>query len=357
MEQIKEFPYRNLIGKWIKAGYVDNGVFNETEFGSGQGSIVSPLLANIALMGMEDILGIKYKPVKSNGKIVSHTNSTKYTLVFYADDFVVMCNTQKDAEDVYELLKPYLDKRGLELSKENTRVVTIGEGFNFLGFNIRMYQTCQGEKLLIKPSKESIKKSTETISKEIGKLKGNNVGAVINKLNPIIRGIGNYWSPQVAKQTYSYVDHHIWECTFIFLKYLHPKKIKTWIINKYYKPDIAGQSKNRWIFTDPKENKQLTKMSWIPIVRHVLIKYRASPYDISLKTYYEHRDEKEFTRNCIKSKQKMAKIQKYKCPICKMSIADFNERLEVQEKVPVIHGGTRQYNNLQLVHEYCNRQY
>ena len=172
MEQIKEFPYINLIGKWLKAGYVDNGVFNETEFGSGQGNIVSPLLANIALMGMEDVLGIKYNPVKSKGEIVSYANVAKYTLVFYADDFVVMCDTQKDAEDVYELLKPYLEKRGLELSEEKTRVVTIEEGFNFLGFNIRMYKTFQGEKLLIKPSKESIKKSKETISNEIKKLKG-----------------------------------------------------------------------------------------------------------------------------------------------------------------------------------------
>jgi len=167
------------------------------------------------------------------------------------------------------------------------RVVTIEEGFNFLGFNVRLYESCQGEKLLIKPSKESIKKSKETISKEIQKLKGNNVSAVTDKLNPIIRGIGNYWSSSVAKQTYSYMDHHVWGCTFIFLKYLHPNKSKTWIINRYYKPDIAGQSNNRWILTDPKEHKQLTKMSWIPIVRHVLIKFRATPYDASLKEYFE----------------------------------------------------------------------
>jgi RNA-directed DNA polymerase (EC 2.7.7.49) len=136
-----------------------------------------------------------------------------------------------------------LEKRGLELSKEKTRVVPIEEGFKFLGFNVGLYQTCQGEKLLIKPSKESIKKSKKTISKEIQKLKGNNVSAIIDKLNPIIRGIGYYWSPSVAKQTYSYIDHHVWDCTFIFLKYLHPKKSKTWIIDRYYKPDIRDKVK------------------------------------------------------------------------------------------------------------------
>ena len=325
MEQIKEFPFADLIEKWLKAGYVDNGVYNETELGSGQGNIVSPVLANIALIGMEELLGIKYKPVKSNGRNVSYANKSKYTLVFYADDFVIMCNTQKDAEDVYGLLKPYLEKRGLELSKEKTKVVPIEDGFNFLGFNVRLYPTCQGKKLLIKPSKESIKKSKETISKEIQKLKGSNVSAITDKLNPIIRGIGNYWSPSVAKQMYSYMDHQVWECTFIFLKYLHPRKSKTWIVDRYYKPDITGQSKNRWILTDPKEHKQLTKMSWIPIVRHTLIKFRATPYDACLYEYFENRDEKEFDRNCIKSKQKLAKIQNYKCPICRMSITDFSE--------------------------------
>ena len=98
-------------------------------------------------------------------------------------------------------------------------------------------------------------------------------------------------------------------------------------------------------------------MSWIQIVRHILIKFKATPYDDCLKEYFERRDEKEFDRNCIKSKQKLAKMQNYKCPICRMNITDFSEKLVVNEKVPAIHGGTRKYSNLQLVHGYCNRQY
>jgi len=117
-----------------------------------------------------------------------------------------------------------------------------------------------------------------------------------------------------------------------FLKYLHPSKSKTWIIDRYYKPNITGQSKNRWILTDPKEHKQITKMSWIPIVRHTLIKFRATPYDACLNEYFENRDEKEFDRNCIKSKQKLAEIQNYKCSICRMSITDFSEKQVVKEK-------------------------
>lgn len=90
---------------------------------------------------------------------------------------------------------------------------------------------------------------------------------------------------------------------------MHSKKSKTWIINRYYKPDIAGQSKNKWILTDPKKNKQLTKMSWIPIVRHRIIKFRATPYDSSLKGYFSSRDEKEFNRNCVKTNRKWLKYR------------------------------------------------
>lgn len=357
MEKIKEFPYNHLIQKWLKSGYVDNGVFSETEFGSGQGSIVSPLIANIALMGLEDVLGIKYKAVKRNGEIVSYANVSKYTLVFYADDFAVVCPTKADAEKIYELIKPYLKKRGLELSEEKTKITSMDKGFNFLGFNLRLYQTCQGEKLFIKPSRESIKKGKENITAEIKNLSGANVYALINRLNPIITGIGNYWSPWVSKQAYYQLDYHTWRCTYRFLRRMHAQKSADWINNRYYQPDKTGQSKDKWILTDPLETKQLTKMSWIPIIRHSLIRFKASPYDSKLKEYYEDRGRKDFNRNCIKSRQKFAKWQNYKCPICGMSIADFKEKLTVKEIIPNIHGGTKEYKNLELVHSYCNSLY
>ena len=126
LNKIGDFPYKNLINKWLKAGYVDNGVFNETDTGSGQGNIVSPLLANIALMGMEEALGIRYRAQYKNGKYAGHTNETAYTLSFYADDFVVVCKTREDAEAVYDKLKPYLTARGLELSEENKDCEYIG---------------------------------------------------------------------------------------------------------------------------------------------------------------------------------------------------------------------------------------
>lgn len=356
MERIKELPYKNIVRSWLKAGYVDNGVFNETDIGSGQGSIVSPLLANIALLGMEDALGIKYKEIKKNGEIIGYQNISKYTRVFYADDFIVICEKEEDAKGIYDLLVPYLHSRGLTLSEEKTRITTVDEGYNFLGLNVKLYKTSQGDKLYIKPSKDSIKKAKETITSETRKLNGSNVNALVGKLNPVITGIANYWSPWVSKLTYERIDHHVWFTTVKFLKRLHPKKSMKWIREQYYKPDKTGQSRDRWILTDPLETKQLTKMAWTPIIRHPLIRFRASPFDATLQSYYEDRDIKEFNRNCIKSRQKLAKRQGYKCPICKTSITDFTEKLTVKEKPNTPTDKKVTYQNHELVHTFCESE-
>jgi RNA-directed DNA polymerase len=299
MEQIKDFPGKTVTERWLKAGYVDNNVFNRTEKGSGQGSVISPLLANIALHGMEEQLGIKYKTfVRSDGYQCAY-NKTRYAITRYADDFVIMCKSKEDAEEIYDKLKPYLESRGLELESSKTRVVEITKGFDFLSFNIRIYQTSTGEKLLIKPSKDAVKKSMRQISDKVHELNGHKVGKVIHILNPIIIGKANYWSPMVSKETFSKMDYHIYKVNRRFLERLHPKKSAKWINKRYYKPDLTGKTKNTWTLTDPIDNIQLKKMMQIPIIRHTMIKHNASPYDATLREYFKMRDKKynDKTRN------------------------------------------------------------
>jgi len=294
MKQIREFPQKTVIKKWLNSGYIDNNAFCETTQGSGQGSVISPLLANIALHGMEEQLEIKYKTryTKDGYKLI--INQSKYTLVRYADDFACMCQTKEDAEAIYNILKTYLKARGLELEPSKTRVVKVSEGFDFLGFNIKRYQTALGEKLLIKPSKEAVKKCKKKISEATRNLYGTNVEALINKLNPIIIGTANYWSPEVSKKVFSAMDKHIFTVTYGFLKRLHPKKSIGWINAKYYKTDIKGISKNRWILTAPtKPHIQLKAMSLTLIKRHTMIRHNASPYDVALKSYYNSRKNKQ----------------------------------------------------------------
>lgn len=293
IEQIKSFPGKALIEKWLKAGYIDNDVFNDSKTGSGQGSVISPLLANIALHGMEAQLGIKYNVFVRQDGYQCANNRTRYALSKYADDFVVMCRCKKDAEAVYDLLKPYLEERGLELEPSKTRIVQITEGFDFLSFNVRIYQTTAGGKLLIKPSKEAVKKSMRQISDKVHELTGHNVGNIIKRLNPMIIGKANYWSPMVSKETFSKMDSHIYKVTRRFLERLHPRKPAKWINAKYYKPDLRGKYKNKWTLTDPVAKEQLKHMVHVPIERHIMIKHNATPYDITKTEYFKMRDKKQ----------------------------------------------------------------
>lgn len=152
LKTIGDVPGQALIRQWLKAGYVDKEVFHETEEGTPQGGVISPLLANIALHGLEKALGVRFD---NQGVISGHR-----AVVRYADDFVVFCESRADAEGIVEILKEWLGIRGLNLSEEKTRIVHLTEGFDFLGFTVRHYKvntTRTGYKLLITPSKDAEK--------------------------------------------------------------------------------------------------------------------------------------------------------------------------------------------------------
>jgi RNA-directed DNA polymerase len=354
MEQLRGFPYARVIKRWLKAGYIDNDVFNQTLQGTPQGGLISPLLANIALHGMEEELGIIYRRYVTKDKRLSYTIQSSHTLVRYADDFIILCRTREEAQSMYIRLKPYLQKRGLELAEDKTRITHITEGFNFLGFNVRKYKVGKRYKLLIKPSKESVQKARDKIKEVFKRMRGSNVEVLINEFNPIIRGYGYYWHHAVAKKIFTKMDNYVYWKTVKFLRGLHPKKSWKWVEKRYFKPDIHGQSRNRWLLTAPDKLVQQTKMAWIPIIRHELIKYTSSPYDDTLEDYFHRRDIKGFNSLNVLSRQKMAKRQKYLCPLCRSSIINCNERLEVHRKIPRQHGGEDKYTNLQLVHTVCH---
>lgn len=153
------------------------------------------------------------------------------------------------------------------------------------------------------------------------------------------------------------MDNYIWYICYKFARRLHPKKGWKWIKERYFKPDKTGQSRNKWIWSEPDGETQLLLMEWTPIVRHVLIKHNYTPYNASLKDYFEKRNIKEFERVTIASKQKMAKKQKYKCPFCGRSIADFKEDIEMHHIIPIKEGGKSTYANTQLVHKSCHKIY
>jgi len=327
-KQTSMFPGNRLIGRWLKMGYMERGMFHNTMEGSPQGSVASPLLANIALDGMEKEIGIVYRKTYKSGTGHKIDPKCKMGRVVYADDFVIVTETNEQAQLMYQKLTPYLKRRGIKLSVGKTKVTHIENGFDFLGFSLRQYKTEQGNKLLIKPSKDSIKKAKGKIKDTFAVMRGRPVKEIIRVLNPIIRGYGQYWKHVVSKKTFGYMDNYVFLKIRKHLRQLHPKKSWKWIRERYFKKPHHGGN-DRWVLTCPLTNIQLLKMSWIKIERHVMVAYKNSPDDPSLKEYWEKRDRKVFNSENTLDRMKLARKQGYRCALCKYTLQN-GEKVAVQ---------------------------
>ncbi len=247
LQTIGAVPGRSLIQQWLKAGYVDKNALHDTEAGTPQGGVISPLLANIALHGLEKALGVKHN---IRGEIIGPR-----AVVRYADDFVVCCETREDAEKVVDLLKEWLAKRGLRLSDEKTRIVHLTEGFDFLGFNIRHYKeesTATGYKLLIKPSDDAVKRIKAKLRDEWMRMRGSNVQATLKTLNPIVRGWANYYRGVVASETFSKLDNWMFTREVRYVRSTHPTKPTYWTTARYW-GKLNKERQDHWVFGDKLE--------------------------------------------------------------------------------------------------------
>jgi RNA-directed DNA polymerase len=338
-----------LIKQWLKAGYLDKDVFYDTEAGTPQGGVISPLLANIALHGMEEALGVKHT---KRGELCGSR-----AMVRYADDFVVFCESKEDAEQAVNTLKEWLSKRNLSLSQEKTRIAHMTEGFNFLGFNIRHYKATQtsksGYKLLIKPSKDSVKAIREKLRKEWLHGLGSNATALITRLNPIIRGWANYFRIGVAKVTFNKLDYWMFHREQRYAKRTHPTKPWCWKQKRYWGRINLGR-KDNWVFGDKRTGGFLLKFAWFDIRRHVLVPGAYSPDDPSLRSYWQEGN-KTLVKNLPPSEQRIAKKQNHVCEVCGESLYN-GEELHTHHVTPKREGGKDTYHNLKLIHLYCHQQ-
>ena len=348
-QAIGPVPGKELIKQWLKAGYIEQEEFHATEQGTPQGGVISPLLLNIALHGMEQAIDVTYN---TQGQI-----SGKRAVVRYADDFVCFCETKEDAEQVQETLTAWLKERGLTLSAEKTRIVHLLEGFNFLGFNIRHYRTPKttktGWKLLIKPSKEAVQDLRKKLKDRWKKVQGTNVQHVLKELNPIIRGWANYFRIAVAKELFGKLDSWMVHKALHYTKRMHPKKSVRWQRQRYF-GHFNLDRLDSWTFGDKQTGGYTLKFEWFPIERHILVKGRASPDDPQLKEYWMKRQEGQ-AKDLTISKQKLSKRQKGRCLQCFESL--FNgEDIQVHRRLSPSQGGKDAYSNLVLVHHLCHQQ-
>jgi len=275
---------KTLLTQWLGAGYLENGLLFPTEAGTPQGGIISPIISNMALDGLEE----RIKSVSSNPK-------DKVNFVRYADDFIVTSNDRTLLESkVIPVIEEHLTERGLRLSKEKTLITHIADGFDFLGQNVRKY----GDKLLIQPSKPNVKAFLHKVRKVVKECRGQSAAALIRQLNPIIRGWANYHRHVASKGTFAHVDYQIHQAIIRWAKRTHRKKSLTWIYNRYYqrptpqqgavftaKEKLAKRSSPKGNERQPVKRIRLVKAAATKIVRRVKVRMTTNPFDPKQASY------------------------------------------------------------------------
>ena len=306
---------KRILTQWLKVGIVYKDEYSETTAGTPQGGIISPCLANLALNGLGSRLQEKFMTRKVvNGKEI---NNKVHTIV-YADDFIVTGKSREFLEnEVLPEIRRFMSERGLELSPEKTVITHIRDGFDFLGQNIRKYKDI----VLIKPSKENTERFLNNIREIIRKYPTITQEQLIDRLNPKIRGWANYHRHINAKETFSYVDYHIYQAIQRWCYRRHSKKGKWWVNKRYF----HHTGKRNWIFgvVTPDGNlKELLRAADTPIVRHTKIRKEANPYAPEWNQYFEEREGDRMFLNMKGRKRlkEMWKNQDGKCPVCRDKI-------------------------------------
>lgn len=355
--------YKRSIKQWLKAGVMDNGVFEATEAGTPQGGVISPLLANIALHGMIDSVVNFFPNTKTiDGKL---EQSYRPKIIRYADDFVVLANRPEVVLKARQLIEEWLKPVGLQLKPEKTRLCnTMSEwngekpGFDFLGFNIRHYPVsihkginagqAGGKKpyqLHIKPTKKAVQAHYDACKEVIKRHKTAPQAALIIKLNPIIGGWSRYYSTVVSKEIFSKIDHMIWEA------------LRAWTVSRCKKASYEklrnyfskGKDGN-WTF-QTKEGLAITTHADTPIKRHVKVKGNKTPYDGDW-AYWTKRMSNGYGDIPTKVTNLM-KRQKGRCNHCGQYFTS-EDLVEIDHIHPKSRGGKDTYSNLQLLHRHCH---
>jgi RNA-directed DNA polymerase len=374
LDKLNTLPtFRRQIKAWLKSGAITfsnlepKKEYTPSMAGTPQGGVLSPLLANIALHGLENRLKEwlwnekKYRIPRWNatdkrmGTEKKERTISSITVVRYADDLLVIHKDKEIIEEAKAVVEEFLKPIGLQIKEAKTKIVHSTEGFDFLGTNIRHYptgeyrssKTVKGERtgltLLIKPSQTSIKKHYRRIAEIINNHNALSQGILIRNLNPIIKGWGNYYKPYVAKEAFSKLDNLIHYRLRRWAKRRHPSKKSThWIMNRYF------DTKKGWQFRDG--GITLATHAEIEIERHTIVKGESSIFDGDI-TYWAKRVKKHPLLN--DTELKLMNKQKGICLYCKSKFHE-GDLWEVDHRIPRSMGGSKSFSNLQLIHRHCH---
>ena len=353
------FPkLRRLIKAWLRSGVLDDGTLFPTEGGTPQGGVISPLLANIALHGLEKAIKDAF-PRNSCIPEERRYVPWKPQVIRYADDFVVLHRDRKVIEKAQEIVAEWLVAMGLEMKQSKTRVVHTLErhdgqvGFDFLGFNVRQYPRSESSCIRIprtgkptgftpsiRPSKASQKRLLQRIKQILRSNRAVSQVRLIALLNPVIRGWGNYYSKVVSQDVFGRLDNLIYQQLRAWATYRHPNKGHRWIVRKYW------SFSDKWDF-GVRDQTKLVRLPEIPIRRHVGLRVSKSPYDGDW-VYWSQRLGQYPDKP--KSKAIRLRLQDGACSSCGLHFCP-------EDEMVILHldGDNRNFHraNMTLVHRRC----
>jgi RNA-directed DNA polymerase len=268
----------------------------------------------------------------------------------------VTAQTREDIEAINPILADWLRIRGLTFNEEKTQIVSVDQGVNFLGIQIRHF----GGRCLTVPQKEKVLSFLREVRAWLKTHRTVKPEAVLSYLNPILRGWANYYKHSASKRVFSYVDDQVWKALWAWALRRHPNKGKQWVAKKYFLRESTG-----WTFKATVKGRSgrpkvitLHKLRSVPIERHVKVKGTASPDDPTLGHYWQDRRTRYGKSYWVRGSKlfRVAVRQHWTCPVCAQHL--FNgEDLHTHHTVPLAAGGSDDEDNLVHLHHACHRQF
>lgn len=365
-------PIEKQIQSWLKSEILtvnkdQTPISNKPESGTPQGGIISPLLMNIALHGIENDIKKYYveKLYKGNTNIAKRDRLKQIGVYRYADDFIITTKQEEDVYNIQTFINRWLELEcGLRLSQEKTKIVPSTEGFEFLGFHIITVVSRNKYVTKIHISTKSKKRVLNKTRETIQKNKAASSAQLIKKLNPIIVGWCNYFRYCECVKDFKQVEYALFGQirAWVFRRKSKGLKSEQKIKLKYFPPDTTitfnnTKHKGNWILVgedlDRKQRKKqvfLVYPSWIKSENYVKVKECSSPFDGN-HIYWAQRSIKYGSFNA--TERKLIKKQYGKCNLCGLYFKN-GDTLEKDHIIRIADGGKDTISNLQMVHRHCH---
>jgi RNA-directed DNA polymerase len=333
---------KRLLRKWLKAGYFEGRQLFPTNSGTPQGGIISPVLANLALDGLQRELDGLFRTVRE-------ARHHKVNYVRYADDFIITASSKEFLEnEVKPLVQRFLAARGLTLSEKKTVVTQVTDGFDFLGWTVRK----RGNTLLTTPAKKNQKNFMAKVRDALRTRRAAKQEDVIETLNPVLRGWAQYHRTQMATRTFAKTDHLIQGALWRWACRRHPNKGKRWIKARYFRR-VEGRD---WLFAS--KDRLLLTLGSFHKKRHVKINVDANPYLPEDEDYFDKRLAQKMG-NSLEGRRRLAWLwhqQEGTCPVCLQKITR-ETGWHIHHVIQRTHGGSDKVSNLRLLHPTCHHQH